>query len=321
MSQQTPGQVRVVDPILSQYARGYRQRGLIGRALCPFAPVAMYGGKIIEFGKESFRLYSSKRSPGSTTKRIQLGYDGKPYSIQPSALEAPVPREHMRDATQVPGIDLGSRASSTVLRALHLEHEYSCAQIARNAANYDVNHKVALVGTDRWTSATSKPVEDIMTGREAIRASIGVYPNTLEISATTLSALKQHPDLVGRTANNVLRTVTIDTLKAVFEVANIVIGEAVVADAQDAFGDIWGNDTVLAYVPENGTDAGATDGLPGNREEPSYGYTYVIEGHPLVEVPYWDNGSKSWIYGVSFDNTPALTGMVAGYLLQNTGAP
>jgi hypothetical protein len=315
-----PGQARVVDPILSQHARGYRQRNLIARALFPLAPVAIYGGKIIEFGKESFRLYSSKRAPGSSTKRISFGYDGKPYAIVPSALEAPVPRELMRDASQVPGIDLGSRAVNTVLRSLHLEHEYACAQIARSAANYDGNHKLALVGGDRWTSDTSKPIKDVQAAKEAIRSSIGVYPNTLEISASTFAALQSHPDLVGRTAGGAVRVVTLDTLKAVFGVQNIVVGEAVVADATDSFGDVWGHDTILAYVPENGSDAGG-DGLPGNREEPSYGYTYVIEGHPLVEVPYWDANAKSWIYGVSYDNTPALTGMVAGFLLQNTGAP
>lgn len=319
MPQMNPGQARVVDPILSNYARGYRQRNLIATALFPLAPVAMYGGKIITFGKEAFRLYSSKRAPGTNTKRIQFGYQGDPYSIVPSALEAPVPRELMRDASVVPGIDLGSRAVSTVLRSLLLEHEYESATLARNAAKYDANHKVALVGTDRWTSDTSTPIADVMAAREAIRSSIGVYPNTMEISASTYAALKDHPDLVGRTANNATRTVTVPLLQDVFEVKRIVVGEAVVADATDAFGDVWGNDTVLAYVPENGTDA--TGQQLANSEEPSYGYTYLIEGHPLVETAYWDANAKSWIYGVSYDNAPVMSGMLAGFLLQNTGAP
>ena len=102
--QMTPGQVRVVDPILSEHARGYRQAQLVATALFPFADVAAYGGQVIEFGKESFKIYNAKRAPGANTKRIRFGYEGKPYAIVPSALEAPVPREHMRDASQVPGI-------------------------------------------------------------------------------------------------------------------------------------------------------------------------------------------------------------------------
>ena len=46
---------------------------------------------------------------------------------------------------------------------------------------------------------------------------------------------------------------------------------------------------------------------------------FGIEGMPLVEVPYWDNSAKSWIYGVSNDATPVLAGMAAGYLISGAG--
>lgn len=315
MSQMSPGQARVVDPILSQHARGYRQADLVARMLFPIAFVTSYGGKVIEFGKEAFRLHNSKRAPGSSTKRIQLGYEGKPYAIVPSALDAVTPRELLRDASQVPGIDLASRGVNTVLRSLNLEHEYECAQIARNAANYDADHKVALVGADRWTSPDSTPVEDIEVGKEAVRGSIGMYPNTLLLSAKARSALRTHPDLIGRTANAATRIVTDQLLMDVFGVARILTGSATVATgATDALSDVWGLDAVLAYVSPGSE-------VQANNEEPSYGYTYTIEGMPLVETPYWDNGSKSWIHGVSFDNTPVLSGMTAGYLIQNAGAP
>ena len=55
-------------------------------------------------------------------------------------------------------------------------------------------------------------------------------------------------------------------------------------------------------------------------EEPSYGYGYRITGMPLVEKPYWDNNAKSWIYGVSNDCTPVLSGMTAGFLVQGAGS-
>ena len=76
----------------------------------------------------------------------------------------------------------------------------------------------------------------------------------------------------------------------------------------DTFSDIWGNNAVLAYVAPEGMAAVPT---------PSYGYTYTMEGHPLVEQPYWENGSKSWIYGTTMERSPVLTGMAAGYLFQN----
>ena len=312
-AQQNLAQTRVVDPILSEHARGYRQAELVATALFPFADVSSYGGKVIEFDKSAFVLFNSKRAPGANTKRVQFGYEGKPYSIIPSALEAPVPRERMRDAAQVPGLNLATRAVNIVLRSLLLEFEVEAATLATTAGNYDADHKVALTGSDVWSHADSDPVQDIQTGREAVRASIGIYPNTLVLPAKALRNLKVHPKLIDRAASTGIKVVTLDLLKIVFEIDNIVVGSAVSASTPDsALGDVWGTSAVLAYVsPGSGVDA--------NAEEPSYGYGYRIEGMPLVENPYYDNSAKSWIYGVSNDATPVLSGMSAGYLIQGAG--
>lgn len=310
--QMTPGQTRVVDPILSDHARGYRQAELVAPSLFPFADVSAYGGKVIEFGKESFKVYNSKRAPGTNTKRVRFGYEGKPYAIVPSALEVPVPRESMRDASAVPGINLATRAVNIALRSQLLEYEVDAAAIATAAANYDNNHKVALTGTDVWTNDASDPAGDIEAGKEAVRSSIGLYPNTLLLSAKAFSACKRNVKLIDRTANTGIRKVTLDLLRQIFEIENIVVGSGVVAGDDNAFGDVWGTSAVLAYVSP-GADVNA------NIEEPSYGYGYRIEGMPLVEQPYWDNSAKSWIYGVSNDATPVLSGMAAGFLIQGAG--
>src|SRR5690606_24928298 len=102
----TLAQRRVIDPILSNVVQGYRHPEHIGHNLFPRVPVQVAGGKIIEFGKESFKLYSTSRAPGTAFKRMQFGYEGKDYVLENHGLEVPVPREHLRDAAQVPGIDL-----------------------------------------------------------------------------------------------------------------------------------------------------------------------------------------------------------------------
>lgn len=315
-SQLTPGQARIVDPVLSQHARGYLQAELVARSLFPFAPVPMYGGKVIQFDKSAFRLVNTARAPGTATKRVQFGYQGEPYAIVPNALEASVPRELMRDATVVPGIDLGTRAINTVLKIMNLGHEVACASIARNPASYDANHQLALSGTSVWSNAASDPSGNISAGREAIRESIGIYPNTCLLSAKAMKSLRFHPQILDRIKYTSRDSVTTQILSGLWEIPNIVVGQAVTADpVTDAFGDVWGPDVVLAYVaPSGGGDASA------NAEEPSYGYTYLIEGMPLVEQPYWDNNTKSWVYGVSFDQVPVLSGMQGGFLIEGAGS-
>ncbi|MDZ7822983.1 MAG: hypothetical protein U5K75_02355 [Ahrensia sp.] len=63
----------MVDVILSNYARGYRNADMIGTALFPIAPVPARNIRLIKFGKESFRLLNTRRAPGAATKRVQYG--------------------------------------------------------------------------------------------------------------------------------------------------------------------------------------------------------------------------------------------------------
>jgi len=302
-----PSAVRVINPILTTHVQGYKQAGLTGNVLFPRVPVEISGGQILEFGKESFKLYNARRAPGAGTKRIQFGYLGKPFALLNDALEAPVPREYLRDASQVPGIDLGTRAVNLVMRPILLGLEVDQAALALNAALYDANHKVALAGTDKWSDPDSDPIAQMEDYREAVRASTGVYPNVLQLSALAFSALKTNVKVREQFKYTSADSITKEMLAKLFNLEKVEVGEAVSADDAGVFTDVWGNNAVLAYVPQN----------PSGMEEPSYGYTYTMAGHPLVEEPYYDNNAKSWIYGVGFERAPVLSGIAAGFLIQN----
>ena len=316
MTQQTLRQARVIDPILTTHAQGYLRPGNVGKFLFPLATVGTYGGQVLTFGKESFRRYNTKRAPGSATQRVTFGHAGAPYAIVPAALEALVPDESQNDAAVVPGLDLAGDAVDVVLDVFELEHECECADLARNAANYDAAHKVALVGADRWTGANGDPTEDINTAQNAIRATVGIRGNTVILSATAFAALQTNTKILDRLKYTGRDSVTTEILARLWNVQNVYVGEAVVAGGQDdAFGDVWGNDVIVAYV------APAAGGSRRSAARPSYGYTYSITGMPNVAQPYYDNNRHSFVYGVVADRTPVISGITAGYLIQNAGAP
>ena len=303
-------QVRVVDPVLSNVAQGYQHVEHVGSALFPRVPVQLAGGQILEFGKESFRLYNARRAPGSDTKRIQFGYLGKPYALVQDALEGVVPREHMRDASRSPGINLGTRAVNNVMGSLSLALEYEQAQLATTAANYDANHKLALTpGTDSWADANGDPSSDIRSGREAIRSTVGIYPNTVLLSAKAFNAAIENAKVTDRFKYTSRDSITVDMLAKLWDVERVVVGKAIAFDDQDNAIDIWGNGAVLAYAPT----------VPSSIEQPSYGYTYTMEGNPLVEQSYYERSAKSWIYPVTYERAPVLSGMLSGFLIQNAG--
>ena len=304
----SPGQARVIDPILSNVAQGYRDPGFVGHNLFPSVPVQVSGGQVIEFGAEDFKLYNARRAPGSNTKRVEFGYLGKQYSLFNESLEGKVPDEISRDAARVPGINLGTRAVNKVMKILRRGLEVEQAGVALNATNYDANHKLALSGVTKWTASTGTPLPDIEDGKEAIRASIGIRPNVLLCSAVGFNALRYHASVVDKFKYTTPDSITEEMLARLLRLDRVVVGESIYYDETAAANkDIWGNNAVLAYVALGSMD----------QEEPSYGYTYTMEGHPMVEEPYRDRNAKSWIYPVTYERKPVLSGMTAAFLFQN----
>lgn len=305
MPQMNLGAARVINPVLTTIAQGYSDQEFVGSALFPPVPVQISGGQILEFGKEGFMLYGTQRAPGGATKRMQFGYLGKPFALENHAIECPVPREYMRDASVMPGINLGQRAVRLGMKVVTRSLEIQQAGLAQNAALYDASHKVTLSGTSKWSDPASKPATDIETGKEAVRSTTGVYPNTLVINGPTFAALKNNPSITDRFKYTSKESITPEMLAALFDVETVKVGRGVKATDAGVVSDIWGNSAVLAYVPAN----------PSGMEEPSYGYTYTMEGHPAVEEAYYDKNTRSWVYGVSNERVPVLSGIVSGYLL------
>ncbi len=299
-------QARVADPVLTEYARGYAQPNLVGSTLFPVGTVPFGGGKVIEFGKEAFRRYNARRAPGSTTKEISFGYFGRQFNLVEDALDAIVPRELAEDVQQVPEIDLGMRSTRVAMGALSLALEIEQAAIATSPSSYDVNHQVNVSGTDKWTDTASKPITQLRHGIETVRQSIGIRPNVAVFSAGAFAAFEENASVVDRfkLSSPILTTQIVASL---LRLDKVVIAEAVYADDNDTFVDVWGNNVILAYAQLAATGV----------EQPSFGYTYVLKGHPLVEPAYWDNKRRSWLYGVTYRRVPVQTGMSAGFLIQN----
>lgn len=308
MPQMTSGQARVVDPILSTVAQGYRNAEMVGGVLFPYVPVKQRAGKIIAFGKEDFMLYSTGRAPGTVTKRVQFGYSAGPYALESHSLEGVYPIEIADEAEAVPGIDVGSLTVNKTQSIISLRLEKAQADLATNAANYSAGNKTTLAGTSQWSdfSGVSDPINDVEVGKEAVRKQIGRRPNTGVMGPAVLAKLKQHPKVVERTKYTGRDVATLELLASLFGLQRLVVGEAVYVDGAGNFQDVWGKSMVLAYT-ELATQA--DQGLP------TYGYTYRLQKYPVVEEPYLDRPTKSWVYPVDDEVAPVIAGASAGYLL------
>lgn len=308
MQQQTLSQARVIDPILSEVAHGYKNSAMVGLNLFPSVPVAQRGGKIISFSKEDFALYNTVRAPGANTKRVQFGYTSGSYALEQHALEAVAPWEHQQEASRVAQINLAAMAVRKTQNIIALRLEKAQADLATTAASYGASNKVTLAGVNQWSdyTGTSAPSKDIETAREAIRAQIGKRGNTVVMGAAVWAKVKQHPAIVDRIKYTGRDSVTTEMLAALWDVDRVLVGDAVYTDASGTMTDVWGKFVVVAY-----TEVGTVADLG----EPNYGYTYRLDGAPYVEQGYQDRNAKSDIYPVTDEVSPVLTAAVSGYLI------
>lgn len=308
MGQMSNSQARVIDPILSEVARGYQQNDRVGMALFPRVPVISRGGKIITFGKEAFMQYANmKRAPGQNTRRVQFGYAGASYSLEDFSLEGQVPTETEQEAAAVPGIDMGARTVNGVQDIIATRLEIAQATLATTAANYAASNKVTLSGTSQWSDlVNSDPVATIETAKEAVRALTGKRPNLVVMGAAVMAKLKLTAAVKDRIKYTGRDIATPELLASLFGVQQVLVGDAVQAADDGTFSDVWGKFVVVAYTP---TASLAAQGIP------SYGYTYQLSNMPMAEEPYYDRNPKSWIYPVTDVCAPVIAGAESGYLI------
>lgn len=313
MPQLTPLQARVVNPVLSSIAQGIQQNDLVGNYLFPAVDVPLRGGQILTFGREAFMQYSNlNRAPGTSTPRVQFGYSGSTYALVDYSIEGKVPVEIEQEAINSSfNLDHAAVALNGASRILQLRLEIAQATLATTLANHATTNRTTLSGTAQWSDfgTISNPLNDIETGKEAIRAGTGRRPNVGVMGPAVWAKLKYHPIVKDYTKYTGREVATLEILSALTGIPNWYIGDAVSSnDAGTTLSDVWGKDVVLAY---------SELGSVANYGAPTFGYTYNLAGYPLAEEPYQDRNHKSQFFPVTRAEAPVIAGQLAGYLIKS----
>lgn len=296
---------RVVDPVLTTIAQGYKNGEHIGEGLFPIVPVSKEGGKIPKFGKEAFKIYRTRRAIRTKANRIDYDVDKIDFVLEEEALEGALDDREVEEGMDVTNVR--ARRTRVVQDAINLKREKQIADQAQNANNYGANNKLTLSGTDQFSDyANSKPIKLVEEAKEQVRRSIGIRPNTLAIGAQVYAVLKEHPALLEKIKYTQRGIVTPDLMAPLFDVKRVLVGEAVYADSNDAMQDIWGNVMILAYVP---------DSQIAGEDVPSFGYTLRKKGRPIV-TRYREEPNMEVLH-VSDIYTVKQLSDVAGFLFQN----
>ncbi len=298
---------RIIDPVLTTAARGYRHPMHIHRMLFPAVPCGARGGNRIEFDRTDFRKVNTRRSPGDSTRHIQFGHEGNKFALNQHRLAGKQPLEPAQDAAMVAGIDMNMRTVDGVQAVISLEKEIAAATLATTAANYDAAHRATPTAAQKWNATGSSPTVQVMAAVSAIRQATGMRPNTAVLGGQVYDQVRVHPEVKQqiRYKDGGRQIGTTADLAALWDIPNVYVGDAIYVDEDDATTDVWGKNVVIAF-----TKVGSV-----TMYEPSYGYCYQLAGTPLVEEPDFDRPTNSWLYYVCDEYSQEIVGKDAGYLI------
>lgn len=301
----TPGQARIVDPILTEVARGYRNPMTIYEDMFPVVGVGARGGTIVEFGAEDFLSRDTRRAPGADVPRFTAGWSGKKFALVQRAHEYAEAIEVQEEAMAGPGIDSSALGAMKAKNIADLQIEQEAATEAQKAGNF--GGTLALAGNAQWSNEASRPAKAVQTAKTSIRRKIGVDPNLLVVGDAVHDILVEHPDVLKRTQyvrESTMSDIDEALLARYFGVEKYRVGR-VQKGAPGAFVPLWGKIAALVYV--NVTPLAAMG-------SPSWSYTYRLRGYPIAEPAYYDRRARAWCYPYVTEDTPVVSGADAGYL-------
>ncbi len=300
---------RIVDPVLSNLARGYSQPGLIGTKLFPVVYVEKEGGKIPFFGNEAFKVYNTERAIRSKSNRINPeGLTSIDFALEEHDLEYPM--DYREIAEDIRNLKLHATHVTTEGVLLRLEKKIS--EASQDLSSYPTGNKVILDAASKFTVPTSNPFLVFENAKESIRSKIAKRPNVCIMGASTYSALKNHPLVLERIKYTQHAVITPELLKNIFDLDQLYIGESVYFnETTESFSDVWNDNVILAYVPT------AAPNTQRSFYEPSFAYTLRKNQYPVVDL-YEETGNKVEVVRTTDIFLPKIVGNEAGYLINGT---
>jgi hypothetical protein len=278
-------QVRIIDPILTQLAQGYKNADGVATFFAPAVSMNVRAGRTLVFGKEAFAAQSFLRAPGTNISKISNEFGTRSFALRQEAISWQIAEEVAAEAKNgAAAIDLRAYAAKDAANRLMQSWEVQVATKVQNTAEYETGNVLNLAtyngGADQFNSPTAD-VEVLMDdAKEQVRSQIGVYPNKLVLSPDAFNALKRNKRIRDFMQRGVL--VNEKTLAEIFGLDEIRVARRLKLNQETGvLENIYDNVAILFYHPSGATD-GFSPALDANYGNPAYAYTYQLSGYPLA---------------------------------------
>lgn len=316
---------------LSAISIGYKNSMFIGDRVFQTVPVAKQADYYYTFQKGAFfRLDAGFRGPGSSARRGGYVVADTEYNAKERAFAHPIPIESINNADDALA-PWETGVNFATLKVM-LAKERLVSSLCMTSGNWTSSNDAE----GGWAAGAGNTfIADMLAARETIRQLIGMWPNVMVLDPKTLDQLKQESSVLDRIKYTGTQgkpaDVTPQTLAALFEMDEVLIGGAIYSDSEE----------VLAGTDFNAVDlweVTATKGAcfvfyrppqPG-REMPAAGYCFQWKGgagHPDIVLPgdnyrdvryWWENPEKQYVVEASECVDAKATCADAGYLFYDT---
>lgn len=277
-------QVRVIDPILTQIAQGYKNAEGVATFFAPAVSMNVRAGRTLVFGKEAFAAQSFLRSPGSNIQKISNEFGTRSFALRQEAISWSIAEEVAAEARNgAAAIDLRAYAAKDAANRLMQSWEVQVSEKVQDITQYESGNVLDLAtyngGADQFNNPTSD-VEVLMDAmKEQVRSQIGCYPNKLVLSPDAFNALKRNK----RIRDFMQRGILVDekSLAQIFGIDEIRVARRLKLNQETGkLENIYNNVAILFYHPSGATD-GFTPALDANYGTPAFAYTYTLSGYPI----------------------------------------
>jgi hypothetical protein len=297
-----------VDAVLTSISIAYVNAGFVADLVMPRVKVKKESNLFYKYGREKFRIPETLRAVKTEYKRVDWTVTTDTYQCHEYGLEEPID-DRERDNADDP-LDLDIDTTEYVSDLVMLDREKRVADLLTTAANF--TNTDTLAGVEQWSDYTnSDPIDDVEVAKNAINAAIGLDPNVMVMSREVYLKLKHHPQILERIKYSQKGIISVDLLKAIFEIENIWIAFSLYDTALEgqtpSLSRIWGKHVLLAYITPR----------PGIKKM-SLGYSFNTRKRQTEN--YREEKIKSDVIRVSEVIDEKLVMETAGYLYRSVVA-
>lgn len=171
----------------------------------PIVPVNKQSDRYYVLSKADFyRDDMQLREAGGEAATSGYRLDNTPnYFCNPWALKKPVPDQIRANADAVLNMDMDATYFLTQKALIRREKVWAANAFATSKWATDITGTASAGSVDsthvlQWNDPSSTPIEDIRTGKLAIKQNTGYPANVLVVSEPVWAKLQDHPDIVDR---------------------------------------------------------------------------------------------------------------------------